>query len=340
MALSADAFPALTETSTLGILHLRRFWYANRAKIRREVPMDHFQNEWPLDSALLSVLGLGLEQLYRELPAHLDNFAEFERWIEATVGPYLSHDEIARFNAYVLGEPSPPFDLLNSVLSKADVDFWDENGYLVLHDAVPPDICTAAEQLVWDHLEMDRNDPATWYKSHPAQQGIMVQLFQHPALFATRRSERIRRAYEELWQRTDLWTSVDRVGFNPPETVHYKFPGPRLHFDVSLAQPIPLGTQGILYLADTEANQGALTLVPGFHRRVGEWLKRLPPGTNPRAEDLYALGAQPIAGKAGDFIIWHQALPHGSSPNTATRPRIVQYINLQPANLEVREKWI
>ena len=65
--------------------------------------------------------------------------------------------------------------------------------------------------------------------------------------------------------------------------------------------------QGVLYLTDTAANQGAFRCVPGFHRRIETWLKSLPSGADPRREDLEKFGAVPIAGRAGDLIIWHQA---------------------------------
>jgi len=129
------------------------------------------------------------------------------------------------------------------------------------------------------------------------------------------------------------------VGFNPPETSKWHFTGPHLHWDVSLSLPIPFGLQGILYVTDTEAEQGAFTLVPGFQHRIENWIHSLPPGLDPRYEDLHALGSTPLAGKAGDFIIWHHALPHGSRPNRTTKPRLVQYINWQPVEREVREGW-
>ena len=133
---------------------------------------------------------------------------------------------------------------------------------------------------------------------------------------------------------------MDRVSFNPPENRSYKFPGPDLHWDVSLKTPIPFGLQGLLYLTDTSENQGAFILVPGFHHNIETWLGSLPKYVNPRNENLHELGSKPIAANAGDFIIWHQALPHGSSPNLGTKPRIVQYINYQPLNIEIQDIWI
>ena len=85
----------------------------------------------------------------------------------------------------------------------------------------------------------------------------------------------------------------------------------------------------ILYLTDTPPEQGALTLVPGFHRRLEQWLKQLDE-RDPQQEDLHALGSKSVGASAGDMIIWHQLLPHGSRPNLGSRPRIVQYINMYP----------
>jgi ectoine hydroxylase-related dioxygenase (phytanoyl-CoA dioxygenase family) len=118
--------------------------------------------------------------------------------------------------------------------------------------------------------------------------------------------------------------NVDQAGFNPPERPGWKFPGPHLHWDVSLAQPVPFGVQGILYLTDTPADQGAFTCVPGFHLRIEHWLLGLEHGTDPRSVD-HSSEAVPVSGDAGDLVIWHQALPHGSSPNRGTLPHRAVY---------------
>jgi len=69
----------------------------------------------------------------------------------------------------------------------------------------------------------------------------------------------------------------------------WRFPGPDLYWDVSIATPIPFGVEGIAYLTDRAAEQGAFTCVPGFHRRIEAWLAGLPIGADPRTQDLHAL---------------------------------------------------
>jgi hypothetical protein len=330
-----------TEAGRLGVLHLKRYWDKTRLKRSGELAQGAFSDEWNIDNSLLAVLGLGLEQTIKWLYTSNADFKTFEDWIITTTDGQLSQLRITEFNEYIRhrGSTYKKEDSVSSILSKDDIDFWNEHGHVIIRDAVAAEDCENCINAICDFINIKRDDAATWYHPHPARQGIMVQLFQHPALEKNRLSQKIRLAYEQLWQRKDLWVNTDRVGFNPPETEKWKFPGPALHWDVSLQLPIPFGLQGILYLSDTAANQGAFTLVPGFHRRIENWLNNLAPTINPRTVDMYALGAKPIVANAGDFIIWHQTLPHGSSPNKASQLRFVQYINYAPLDAEVATDW-
>jgi hypothetical protein len=220
-------------------------------------------------------------------------------------------------------------DVDEPVLSAADLASWGALGYVVLHDAVPAQQCIAAVSAICEYLGADPADPETWYRGSNGH-SIWVALMHHPAIWANRRAPRIRRAFAQVWGRRDLRVTVDRAGFNPPERPDWPFPGPPLHWDGELVPPVPFNAQGILYLTDTAADQGAFTCVPGFHRRLDAWLRALPPGSDPNQEDLSALRPVAIPGRAGDFIIWNNALPHSASPNRSDRPRIVQYIQMQP----------
>ncbi len=331
--------PSSTETGKINIMHLKRFWSKSAAK-REGNKHHHIPDEWVLDTTLLSALGLGIEQTMRYLYLENPDFDTFEDWILEINGQSITEEKIERFNNQITNNPPQAAGNIQPTLNGEQMDFWNENGYIILRNAVPKTDCDATVQLICDFLTVDINDPATWYNLHPAKQGIMVQLFQHPLLQKNRDSPIIKAAYEQLWRRKDIWVNTDRVGFNPPETETYHFSGPHLHWDVSIAQPIPFGLQGILYLTDTKANQGAFTLVPGFQNRIAAWMDNLPTGTNPRTQNMHALGSKPIAANAGDFIIWHHALPHGSSPNTSIVPRFVQYINYAPLDPEMKRIWI
>lgn len=186
----------------------------------------------------------------------------------------------------------------------------------------------AARAALWEFLQMREDDPASWYQSTTKMQKIMVQLFAHPALEVARTSAHIRRIFQQLWQRDDLVVTTDRVSFNPPETPYWQFPGPGIHWDVELTAPVSFGTQALIYLTDVAENQGAFCCVPGFHKKIDQWLAAQPRGVDLQQQDWTQWPVKPIAAKAGDLIIWHHALPHGSSPNRANFPRMVQYLNM------------
>lgn len=281
---------------------------------------------------MIDALGISLSQMHGYLLCDAPTFSELEEWIVATAG---RPDRICieRLNADIVGTPHPrtirrwleTIENSEPVLTQDDLSFWSENGYVVVKNAVTPEACAKAEKAIREYVSS-----ASSLQDDMSVHGIMVELIQHHALETNRRATRIHKAFAQLWGTADLWVSADRCGFHEPQSEERPFPGPDLHWDMEFDLPIKFKTQGILYLTDTLPEQGALTLVPGFHNRLREWLQTLEPGIDPQAQDLHALGSVPIAGEAGDMIIWHHALPHGSRPNLGKHPRIVQYINMYP----------
>jgi hypothetical protein len=308
-----------------------------RQLAQRDDPSAPAHNpDWAEEKTLLRGLGVGLRETFTFVLERAPALEELEDWIQERRGRPFAPAELERLDAALRGElHEPPGE---PVLSEADLAFFDEHGYVIVHDAVTPAQSAAAERAVWEFLGMDSADPETWYGSQLGHT-IWVPLFHHPAIDENRRAPRIHRAFAQLWGRGDLWATIDQVGFNRPERRGKPFPGPHLHWDASLVMPMDFGLQGILYLVDVAADQGAFSCVPGFHRRIESWLASLPPGADPRTQDLDALGRVPVAGRAGDLVIWHHALPHGSSPNRAARPRIVQYVTLEPSLWDRRVAW-
>lgn len=294
---------------------------------------------------LLDLLGLGLEQTHAHLGRERPDWDAFVAWVVATAGPPEA-DRVARWHAFLDGRPPPPAEVERQaalmaappVLDAEDLATWDRDGVVVLREAIPADEAAAIAELAWAEAGADPADRATW--ARPRAQGIMVQRFQHPVMERPRRSARIAKAFVQLHGHADLVASVDRLSFNPPIGTGFAFPGPHLHWDTSLAPPIPFECGGILYLADTTADQGALRVVPGFHRRLAAgWLDDLG-GADPRTVDLVP-EAVTVPGAAGDLVIWRQEIPHGPSPNTADRPRLAQYVAHHPLRrLDDHRPWI
>ncbi|MBL7747583.1 MAG: phytanoyl-CoA dioxygenase family protein [Chitinophagaceae bacterium] len=333
--------PSSAETGAIGIMHLKRYWAKAVAKRNGLLPMDALQHEWETDNFLLNTLHLGLEQTLMKLFQDAPGFDDLEQWIIRVNQGMIDEERIQEFNAVLQSQGGfvPIAADEEKVLSAAEMEFWNDNGYVIVRNAISREDCEETVAFMCEQLDIDLNDPLSWYRPHVHREGIMVPLFQHPLIERNRRSPRIRKAYEQLWNRRDIMVNTDKLGFNPPETTGWKFPASRLHWDVSLVQPIPFGTQGILYLTDTSASQGAFTVVPGFHHRISDWLDALPAGNEPRKEDLYPLGAVPVAAAAGDLIIWHHALPHAASANRAAMPRFVQYLNYAPVFGGVQQEW-
>jgi hypothetical protein len=320
-------------TEALGVPYLTSFWSRHRAG-------QPDAAAWVRDNTLLAGLGLGLRETLDYVLRQQPSLDAFEAWILEKNGGAIDPDRLERLNA-ALSDPSsiarPADRAAEPALTAADLAFWDEQGYVVLHDAVPEEHCRAAVQAICDFTGADLGRPDSWYDGVQGR-SIWIPLLHHPALDDNRASPRIHRAFAQLWNREDIWINVDQAGMNPPERPGWRFPGQGLHWDVSLAQPVPFGVQGILYLADTAANQGAFTCVPGFHRAIESWLDGLPAGHDPRAHD-FGSDAVPVAGRAGDLIIWHHALPHGSSPNRAALPRFVQYLVGRPSTWGYQRDW-
>jgi hypothetical protein len=260
------------------------------------------------------------------------------------VGGVLDHSRVARANQIAEGRPADPHEraaqaelaAMAPALSDEDLAFWDEYGYVMLRDAAPEPARRALEQAIWEHLGATPEDPASWYRAE-LQQAIMVQLFRAPGIDAIHAENRIRKAFAQLLGTMDLVMSTDRCGFNPPLLPGQRWDGMRLHLDLeSYEPPIAAGVQAILYLTDTASEQGAFRCVPGFHRRIDEWLSSLG-RRDPTLEDLEPLGPVSIPAAAGDLIIWSATLPHGSQPNLASRPRLVHYLTMYPAPTPVAE---
>lgn len=281
---------------------------------------------WDRDVLLLNRVGLGLEQTLAFLYQQRPTYELFVDWVFRHATAFQSASSVSDQYDIMGGE----WD--GNVVSEQDLLFFQEHGYLVVKNAVSRDDCAATIAMIAQHLNIDLYNPGSWYEPHPLKKGIMVQLFQDPLLESNRRAERVRRSFEELWQTKDIIVNTDRVGFNPPVRHAELFGTHRLHWDVDFSKPLDFGLQGILYLNDVSADQGAFQLVPGFHRCLGEWLANLAPGTDPQAQDLETLGAVLVAADAGDLIIWHHHLPHGSTSNHTSTPRWVQYINYQRIN--------
>jgi hypothetical protein len=127
----------------LGVYQLKRLWSRTMAARQGRFPPTTMHDRH-LDNLVVHAIGVGLEQTAAYLGQAAPDFEAFERWIVATTGG-IDPERVARINAAVIGADTPPesrgalaaLEASDPVLIAADLAFWDEHGYVVLHDAVP-----------------------------------------------------------------------------------------------------------------------------------------------------------------------------------------------------------
>ena len=213
------------------------------------------------------------------------------------------------------------------MLTKAMKTALADDGYVVVDGVVPRPLCEAVIEAVASFLAVNPGDASTWGVAHG--HGI-VPLHHHPALWEVRQHPAVHAIFAELYGSRALWSSVDRASFKPPagdEAIRVS----RLHWDADPRQrKEAAGYQGLVYLTDTDADQGAFCCAPEIYRDLPDWLEAHRDGiTDALAEATPR--ARCVGGKAGSLLIWSRLMPHSSARNDGTRPRWVQYVTMSPA---------
>ncbi len=339
--------PAPYELNSLSLPYLKRMWHcAQSMKKQHKNIIQVMQQEHSLQSKCFDILQLGLEPTLQILFASTveDEFTDYilqqnqgkisdtqSKMLLQCVNQHFASLEVKQEEEQEEQKEQTSQDI-EKVLDQQQIQFWEENGYLIIPKVLDNNECQQLISEICNFIGISLDKPSTWYRPSIPLQKIMVPLFDSPMQKAIRNKTNIHKVFYQLWQSNNLLVSTDRASFNPPETAEWQFQGPNIHLDLELKTPVPFGTQGMIYLTDTSEKQGAFCCIPKFHKEFNQWLQNIPSGQDPQKQPWSDLGIKPIAANAGDLIIWHHALPHGSSSNTATQPRIVQYINMQPAN--------
>ncbi|WP_258728633.1 phytanoyl-CoA dioxygenase family protein [Bacillus atrophaeus] len=236
------------------------------------------------------------------------------------------------------------------VLSEEDWAFWNENGYVVIHDAVPKDYIERTANLIWEFEEKDPENPSDWYA--PARREIqmkelkntgMVELYHHQYLWDNRTHEKVYNAFVDIWGTDRLWATIDRCNLNLPIKPGYEYEG-FIHWDVDTSlDPLPVNVQGVLSLVDTDIEMGGFQCIPELYCNFEGWVQTQPADRNPYRPDTAGFTPTKVVTKAGDLLIFNSMLAHGIRANHSTKPRLAQYISMFPAqehNEALRESRI
>src|SRR5665213_4286125 len=121
--------------------------------------------EEDLDTTLLCGLRLGLRETLLFLHENRPAFEEFASWIVERNGGAMDEASLTRLKRALAGETVGPEVDLDGVegLSEEDLEHWGEHGYVVLKGAVSLEEAKAAELAIYEYLEMDPEQPESWY---------------------------------------------------------------------------------------------------------------------------------------------------------------------------------
>lgn len=225
------------------------------------------------------------------------------------------------------------------VLSEEDWQHWITRGYVIVRQAVPAANVERLVDLLWRFDEKDPADPSTWYAPQRREHQMkelngtgMLEIYNHQHLWDNRQEPRIYGAFVDIWDREDLWVTIDRANLNPPKKVKGN-PNGFIHWDVDTSiRPLPIGVQGVLSLKKQDGDVGGFQCVPALFEDFEAWEKTQPADRDPMHPDMAGLSTVNIEMEAGDLMIFNSLLAHGVRPNHSDgRVRMAQYISMHPA---------
>lgn len=226
------------------------------------------------------------------------------------------------------------------VLSPEDWEHWTTKGYVIVRQAVPAANVERLVDLLWRFDEKDPNDPSTWYAPQRREHKMkeinntgMLEIYNHQYLWDNRQEQRVYDAFVDIWDREELWVTIDRANLNPPKKVKGN-PNGFIHWDVDTSiRPLPIGVQGVLSLKKQDGDVGGFQCIPELFYDFDRWVKTQPADRDPMHPDTTGFKIVNIEMDAGDMLIFNSLLAHGVRPNQSEgRVRMAQYISMQPAD--------
>jgi hypothetical protein len=217
-----------------------------------------------------------------------------------------------------------------SVVTPSDRERFLHDGYLVVEGLVGKEHCDASIDAMASYVGIALDDPRSWYSHNLNAHGI-VPLHHAQALWDLRQLPQVHEAFAAIYGDPRLWVTHDRVSFKaPPRPNEAPTPMTPVHWDCDPRTWKQISVQGVVYLRDTDPQQGAFCCVPSVYRGLGEWLATRNSDDEVRRPDVSAEPLVKVGGPAGSLVMFHRLMPHSSAPNETDRPRFVQYVGMGP----------
>ena len=226
------------------------------------------------------------------------------------------------------------------VLTMDQWNFWIENGYVVVKNAVSREQALKTAEFIWEFDDKDPLDPSTWYAEARAEMEMkelagtgMVEVYNNQHLWNNRQTQRVYDSFVDIWGTEKLWTTIDRANLNFPIRPGFEYNG-FIHWDYD-PDTKPQNVQGVLALGDqTDQEMGGFQCIPWLYKNYGTWKLSQPEDRNKFQPDISNLENKivKVSLEAGDLLIFNSNQPHGIRPNNSKdKVRIAQYISMMPA---------
>ncbi len=223
------------------------------------------------------------------------------------------------------------------VLSDQQKAEFESNGYLVVPSLVPDELCDRVIDAIMEYAGVDLENEDSWYQPVFEGHGI-VPLHHHQALWDLRQFPPVHEVFADLYGTTRLWVSNDRVSYKPPlNDVTELWQMARIHWDCDPWTFKGLSMQGLVYLTDTEAEQGAFTCAPDVYRNLQAYLTEHEDDQHRRYPELEDSELVPVPGPKGSLVVFNRLMPHTSGINRSSSHRFVQYVTMMEEDEAQRE---
>lgn len=234
------------------------------------------------------------------------------------------------------------------VMSEDDWNFWIQNGYIVIKNAISKEQAKKTADFIWEFEEKNPGDPSTWYTQPRAEIQMkeltntgMVEVYNHQYLWENRQMQRVYDAFADIWGTEKLWCTIDRANLNFPLRPGYEYKA-FIHWDYD-PETKPQQVQGVLALNDqTDENMGGFQCIPELFRSYDTWKLTQPEDRDHFKPDITGFTPTKVKMEAGDLLIFNSLQPHGIRANrSGDKVRIAQYISMMPAeeNNEPLRQW-
>jgi hypothetical protein len=231
------------------------------------------------------------------------------------------------------------------VLTESDWNFWIENGYVIINQAVPKELTSKLAKELWKFEEKDPEDISTWYARESVEMEMkeltnsgMVELYNHQHLWDIRQYPKVHEIFSDIWGMEALWVTIDRANLNLPTRPGFEFKG-FIHWDYD-PETNPQNVQGLIALNDQkDPNVGGFQCIPELYRTYNTWKNTQPADRDHFKPDTSGFDLTKVKLEEGDLLIFNSKLPHGIRPNLSeNKVRMAQYISMMPAEEDNDEK--